>query len=246
LREASMSNWGRVVTAFYILVVGSLNGALAVIIADLGGREGQGGHILEDIGQLYSPVEDSAWLFWGWCLLLVGGPLVLLFVRVDPARLKVRPRWPVAISAIAAGLAFALLTAAAVINLTLAFGDPNALPDSTGYILLGLCLAVWAFWALLLWRLGAKILDPAGRLYRWLVAGSVLELLIAVPSHIIVNRRQDCTAPFVSSFGVATGIAMLLMSIGPGALFLYRARMRRIADERKMPQAQGPGGASSP
>ena len=79
----------------------------------------------------------------------------------------------------------------------------------------------------------AEELGSADRLYRWLVAGSVLELLIAVPSHIIVNRRHDCTAPFVSSFGVATGLAMLLMSIGPGALFLYRARMRRIGAARR-------------
>jgi len=40
----------------------------------------------------------------------------------------------------------------------------------------------------------------------------------------------DC---FVSSFGVATGQAMLLMSIGPGALFLYRASMRRIGAARR-------------
>ena len=96
-------------------------------------------------------------------------------------------------------------------------------------------------------RLGASILDPAGRLYRWLVAGSVLELLIAVPSHIIVNRRHDCTAPFVSSFGVATGLAMLLMSIGPGALFLYRARMRRIGAARRAGAGpHEPGSTSSP
>jgi hypothetical protein len=93
------------------------------------------------------------------------------------------------------------------------------------------------------WRLGvlgapalaARRKDPrsGGRLYRWLVAGSVLELLIAVPSHVVVNRRHDCRAPFVSSFGVATGLAMLLMSIGPGALFLFRARMRRIGAARR-------------
>src|SRR5262249_42521927 len=81
-----------------------------------------------------------------------------------------------------------------------------------------------------------------GRLYRWLVAGSVLELLIAVPSYVVVNRRHDCAAPFVSSFGVATGLAMLLMSIGPGALFLFRARMRRMA----LPAARAGGAVMSP
>ena len=69
--------------------------------------------------------------------------------------------------------------------------------------------------------------------YHRKLTDSALELLIAVPSHIIVNRRHDCTAPFVSSFGVATGLAMLLMSIGPGVLFLYRARMRRIGAARR-------------
>jgi hypothetical protein len=186
-------------------------------------------------------------MFWGWSLLLVGGPLVLLFVRVDLSELRVRPRWPVAVSAIAAGLAFALLCGAAAINLMLALADPNDLPDDIVSIVVGCWRGVWALWALLLWRLGARMFDPADRLYRWLVAGSVLELLIAIPSHIIVNRRHDCTAPFVSSFGVATGLAMLLMSIGPGALFLYRARMRRIAAARRAAGGpHEPGRASRP
>ena len=228
-----MNGWGRIVTAFYILVVGCLNGVFAAVIAALGAKEGEGENLLQGIWQLYASGEDPTWIFWGWCLLLVGGPLVLLFVRVDLSELRVRPRWPVAVSAIAAALAFALLCGAAAVNLLLAFADPNALPDDIVSIVVGCWLGVWALWAVLLWRLGASILDPAGRLYRWLVAGSVLELLIAVPSHIIVNRRHDCTAPFVSSFGVATGLAMLLMSIGPGALFLYRARMRRIAAARR-------------
>jgi len=242
-----MNGWGRIVTAFYILVVGSLNGVFAAVIAALGAKEGEGENLLQGIWQLYGSGEDPTWMFWGWCLLLVGGPLVLLFVRVDLSTLKVRPRWPVAVSAIAAGLAFALLCGAAAINLLLAFADPNALPDDIVSIVVGCWLGVWALWALLLWRLGARILDPAGRLYRWLVAGSVLELLIAVPSHIIVNRRHDCTAPFVSSFGVATGLAMLLMSIGPGALFLYRARMRRIGAARRAGAGpHEPGSTSSP
>jgi hypothetical protein len=239
-----MNGWGRIVTAFYVLVVGSLNGVFAALIATLGAKEGARGNILRDIWQLYGSGDDVTWMFWGWCLLLVGGPLVLLFVRIDLSDLRVRPRWPVAISAIAAGLAFALLCSAAAINLLLAFADPSALPDEIGSIVLGCWLGVWTFWALLLWRLGARILDPAGRLYRWLVAGSVLELLIAVPSHIVVNRRHDCTAPFVSSFGVATGLAMLLMSIGPGALFLFRARMRRIGAARRV--GGGPHEPGSP
>src|SRR5215472_17688127 len=31
-------------------------------------------NILEGIWQLYGSGEDATWMFWGWCLLLVGGP----------------------------------------------------------------------------------------------------------------------------------------------------------------------------
>jgi hypothetical protein len=50
------------------------------------------------------------------------------------------------------------------------------------------------------------------------------QLLIVVPCHIIV-RRQDCCAPMVTSFGIATGIAVMLLSFGPSALLLYKKRL---------------------
>ena len=87
----------------------------------------------------------------------------------------------------------------------------------------------------MLWRLGERLFDPAQRVYRWLVAGSVLELLIALPSHVIVRRRYGCTGPEVTAFGVATGLVILLMSLGPGVLFLYRARMRRLSPRAESP-----------
>src|SRR5215475_1536148 len=87
-----MNGWGRIVKAFYVLVVGSLNGVFAALIATLGAKEGAEGNILRDIWQLYGSGEDVTWMFWGWCLLLVGGPLVLLFVRIDLSDLRVRPR----------------------------------------------------------------------------------------------------------------------------------------------------------
>jgi hypothetical protein len=53
----------------------------------------------------------------------------------------------------------------------------------------------------------------------WLLKGSVLELLIVVPCHVIVRRRHDCSAP------IATGLAIMLLSFGPSVLFLYKKRL---------------------
>ena len=50
-------------------------------------------------------------------------------------------------------------------------------------------------------------------------------LLIVVPSHVIVRRRGDCCAPVVTSFGIVTGIAIMLLSFGPGILLLYKKRL---------------------
>ncbi len=61
----------------------------------------------------------------------------------------------------------------------------------------------------------------------WMLRGSVLELLIVVPCRVVVQRRNDCCAPAVTGLGIATGIAIMLLSFGPGVLFLVGKRLER-------------------
>ena len=91
-------------------------------------------------------------------------------------------------------------------------------------------LALWLFWGLVFFRFGRSTAPSAltQRLMRWLIGGSILELLVAVPSHIIVRQRDDCCAPAVTFLGISTGIAVMLMSFGPGVFFLYAARIERL------------------
>jgi len=100
----------------------------------------------------------------------------------------------------------------------------------SGINLIGLLLLFWMLWGLIFFHF-AKADDPetlTRRTTRWLLRGSILELLIAVPSHIIVRNRNDCCAPFVTFWGIVTGICVTLLAFGPGVYFLLVARMRKL------------------
>ena len=88
----------------------------------------------------------------------------------------------------------------------------------------------WLFWAFVFYWF-AKSDDPDSlikRSTRWLLRGSVAELLVAVPSHIIVRHRHDCCAPVGTLFGIGTGLAILLIAFGPGVFFLFVERAQQL------------------
>ena len=94
--------------------------------------------------------------------------------------------------------------------------------------LIGMVVFFWLIWGWVFHHF-ARADEPATlvqRTTRWLLRGSILELLVAVPSHIIVRQREDCCAPFASFWGIVTGISVMLLSFGPGVFFLFAARMR--------------------
>jgi len=111
--------------------------------------------------------------------------------------------------------------------------NPAATNNSGLGVLLTAILTVLVFW--LIWatvfRRFAQAHDPDAllkRLTRWLLRGSILELLIAVPSHVIVRRRGDCCAPAGTFWGIATGISVMLLCFGPGVFFLFVERFNRL------------------
>ncbi len=95
--------------------------------------------------------------------------------------------------------------------------------------LIGLVLLFWLVWGLVFYHFAKA--DEAETLVQrttdWLLRGSILELLVAVPSHIIVRQREDCCAPFATFWGIVAGLSVMLLSFGPGVLFLFAARLRR-------------------
>ena len=94
----------------------------------------------------------------------------------------------------------------------------------------GTVLAFWMIWGLVFYR-STRADEPAAwirRAARWLMRGSILELLVAVPCHVAVRCRDTCCAQAVTFWGIATGLCVMLMAFGPGVFFLYAARADRL------------------
>ena len=108
------------------------------------------------------------------------------------------------------------------------------LGSSSGFLELVFCLGcvclLWMIWGLVFYRF---FRDAAGvgttrRAVAWLLRGSILELLVAVPCHVVVRHRGDCCAPFATFWGITLGLSVMLMAFGPGVFFVFADRVRRL------------------
>lgn len=94
----------------------------------------------------------------------------------------------------------------------------------------GLLFTFWGVWFLIFYRYGVAndATSILNRGTRWLIRGSILELLVAVPSHIIVRGRGDCCAPMATFWGMAAGISVMLLAFGPAVFFLFARRIQQL------------------
>ncbi len=109
------------------------------------------------------------------------------------------------------------------------FGPADYTPLFCLTTALGYLVGLWLVWGLVFFHF-AQADEPDSlirRTTRWLLRGSIAELLVAIPSHIIVRHREDCCAPAASFWGIVTGLSVLLLAFGPGVFFLFARRMRQ-------------------
>jgi hypothetical protein len=95
---------------------------------------------------------------------------------------------------------------------------------------------VWAGWSVLFMMIGFSR-GPLGigmKLHRWLIAGSVLELLVAVPTHVVVRRRPECCAGIGTGIGICLGVGVMFVSFGPSVLLLFHRRRKQISNSHRV------------
>jgi len=186
------------------------------------------------------PGQDLAVVYQSQGLILIAGlflvQALLMLVPVDITQRRLRSRRrllvPVITTAfllaiVVVGIVFSLLVAAKGDAGFEAFGKSNA----NFLAVVGTVFAIsWLVWACVFWRYVQKDRPKTliKRLMNRLLSGSVLELLVAVPSHVIVRQRQDCCAPLITFFGISSGLVLMLLSFGPGIIFLFAMRFARL------------------
>jgi len=178
---------------------------------------------LSDFNEFY----QSGWV-WMVGGVFVLGQFVLLSLSVDTSQKRMRRRSPIVLSAITVGLFLMVVTGAILLSSLVALKLDNDVPVlGTLARILVLIFIPWIVWSVLFYLLYKNSDDPVTRAVAWLFRGSVLELLVAVPSHVIVRRRHECSAPIATGFGIASGIAIMLMSFGPSVLLRFKKRMEQ-------------------
>jgi hypothetical protein len=167
-------------------------------------------------------------MYWAVLAVMVVGQAVMLVTPVDLTLHRPTTRRSVLWPTLASGLMVGLLVVGAVISVNEYIRKDKATNSIT--ILLPVVLVVWAVWTLVFYRTSrdAAPMDVITRQCRYLVRGSILELLVAVPTHIVARARDYCCAGFWTFLGIAFGVAVMLFSFGPGVFFLFAARWKRL------------------
>ncbi len=216
-----MKRWAVLVVALYFLILVVLTAPLILVAF----------YPLSSAHDAFSPFSN--WMYWAGLGVMVLAQGVMLLVPVDLARGRPVAQRPVFWTILASGLMVGLLGFGAAISIDEFIRKGNADPFHPPFPWVVLAL-LWVIWTIVFHRTGrsADAMDRVTRQCRYLLKGSILELLIAVPTHIVARARDYCCAGVMTFFGIVFGVAVMLISFGPGVFFLFVARWKRLHPQR--------------
>ncbi len=172
--------------------------------------------------------EVPYWIFIVILLLCEAG-LLLLPMRIEHRRPVSRRH--VVFPIIVAGFLAGALLVGVIGSLVEFFQREKAFESGwLGWSALAGGVVLWIVWGGVFYRI-SKSKEPENIILlqcKRLLQGSVIALFVAVPTHIVARCRDYCCAGFYTFIGITFGIAVMLLSFGPGIYFLYAARWRRL------------------
>ena len=168
------------------------------------------------------------WQYWTILAVILLAQAVMLLTPVALALQRPPTRrsvlWPI----LASGLMMGFLVIGVAVSIEEYIRKDQASPNF--WVLLAVVLAVWALWTFVFYRTSRETppMDVITRQCRYLLRGSILELLVAVPTHIVARMRDYCCAGMYTFLGIAFGVSVMLFSFGPGVFFLFAARWKKL------------------
>jgi hypothetical protein len=218
-----MKRWALLVVLLYGAILTVLAGPL-ILAAFLPHTDGL--HII----RMQVTSDPRLWPVWAWVAVMMLAEALLLVVPVRAASGRPVRKRHVLSTILATIFAVLLMVGGMVAAATEHLGNtPNAEGPLPIAIFIGVGV-VWLLWSVLFGFYGGrgKPKTLISRVVRVLLAGSILELLVAVPTHIIARWRNYCCAGFMTFWGLATGVSVLLFAFGPGTFVLFIRRLRSV------------------
>lgn len=216
-----MKNWALLIAGLYLalFVILTVPAGLLAFAPTLG---------IRDAAHVY-----LARPYWIWLAIVMICQISLLAVPVRVASLRPVSRGPVWRTILAGGLMAGGLAFGAFLSIyEFIYRDKDRHAASNWYVwtAIGLGLITWTIWAMIFARMSRER-EPAdfvSRHCRWLFRGSVLELLVAVPTHIVARCRDYCCAGVLTFIGLTMGFSVMLIAFGPALYFLFADRWKRL------------------
>jgi hypothetical protein len=213
-----MKRWALIVAALYIAILATLTVPAGLLAFVPQAR-------LADGVKVY-----LCWPYWLWLVVMFAAQFALLAIPVRAASLRPVTRGPIWRTVLAGGLMAGGLVSGAILSLyEFVFRDRDP-GNWSGWTVITLGIVTWCIWAVVFSRMNrnAQPTDIVSRQCRWLFTGSILELLIAVPTHVVARYRDYCCAGFMTFIGLTMGVSVMLFSFGPAVFILLIERWKRL------------------
>ena len=224
MRGVKMAKWAFVTVLLYICLVVVVFVPLGLWVA------------------FYNDVDTSdilgfytAWQFWLFCGIITAIQALMLLFPVKTAVEAPKPQRLIWVPIVTAALLFPPSDLSVVWSILMAIWGDDILFDYFNWASFAFVIFCWIVWLFVFYRFyrGIEAKTLFRRITTWLIRGSIVELLVAVPSHIIVRRRNDCSAPGFTYFGIAAGLVIMALAFGPGLFFLFRERFEKMKPRSK-------------
>ena len=171
----------------------------------------------------------------GFCCIILIAEILLLVIPVRIAEKRPKPKRLIWIPVITTAFLFSIIAFGIVLLLATGILGDAVATTMVAWIGIGFVGMNWLIWSWIFFRFthNCEPNDLISRLMKWLLRGSIVELLIAIPSHIIARHRGDCCAPTITFWGITTGLVVMVIAFGPGIFFLFIERVKRKTISQK-------------